>query len=325
VTLHINAGSNDCASTLCVLDPSIPGPGPKSPTPSFLALKQQYENLMAEFNRNGYADILSTAIPPAAEPPASPGELAAAQYASQQINSIAAELYAQSHAAVRALMADTLEDLQAVMAWLDATPGLASRYLAAETEFKLGGNNISLADIANYITTSEERDEYDNYLVFHTLKQALEEGGHVMWPNATDAQIDELVRIADANTGRSSLLAKNVLCFFFGICYDDMEMRALETTTIPPQAESPITGQQNITVHPNPTDDVLHVTVTDGEIARVEMFDMFGRPVSVETHGCASLPSPQTTVNTSDIPSGLYILRITLTDGTVRNVKVVKE
>jgi len=329
VTLHTNAGSNDCASTLCVLDPSNPGPGPKSPTPSFLALKQQYENLMADFNRNGYADILSTAIPPQSggTPNVNQETIEAAQYASQQINSIASELYAQSHERVRALMADTLEDLQAVMAWLDATPGLASRYLEAETEFKLGGNNISLADIANYITTSEERDEYDNYLVFHTLKQALEEGDHVMWPNATDAQIGDLVRIADANTGRSSLLAKNVLCFFFGICYDDMETRALETTAIPPQAESPITGQQNITVHPNPTNDILNVTVTDGDakIARVEMFDMFGRPVSVETHGRASLPSPQTTVNTSNIPSGLYILRVTLTDGTVRNVKVVKE
>ncbi len=336
VTLHTNAGSNDCASTLCVLDPSIPGPGPKSPTPAFLALKQQYENLMADFNRNGYADLLSTAIPPVAESPASPGELAAAQYASQQINSIAAELYAQSHEAVRALMADTLEDLQTVMAWLDATPGLASRYLAVETGFAaepvMGTNAVethgraSLQDIATHLTTAAERDEYDNYVTFHTLKQALAEGDHVMWPNATDAQIGELIRIADANTGRSSLLAKNVLCFFFGICYDDMEMRALETTTIPPAAESPTTGQQNITVHPNPTDDILHVAVTDGnaKIARVEMFDMFGRPVSVETHGRASLPSPQTTVNTSDIPSGLYLLRVTLTDGTMRNVKVVK-
>ena len=37
-----------------------------------------------------------------------------------------------------------------------------------------------------------------------------------------------------------------------------------------------------------------------------------------------AIGSPQTTVNMSDIPSGLYILRVTLTDGTVRNVKVVK-
>jgi subtilisin family serine protease len=340
VTLHTNAGSNDCASTLCVLDPSIPGPGPKSPTPSFLALKQQYENLMADFDRNGYADLLSTAIPPQSggTPNVNQETIEAAQYASQQINSIASDLFAQSHERVRALMADTLENLQAVMAWLDATPGLASRYLEAETEFVVEANdNSPIQDVATHLTTTTERDEYDNYMAFHTLKQALEEGGHVMWPNATDAQIGELIRIADANTGRSSLLAKNVLCFFFGICYDDTETRAFETTTIPPtaepptltesrmKAESPITGQQNITVHPNPTDDVLHVTVTDGEIARVEMFDMFGRITMVGTQNLASPPSPEYTVDLSSLPSGLYLLRVTLTDGTVRNVKVVRK
>jgi len=331
VTLHTNAGSNDCASTLCVLDPSIPGPGPKSPTPSFLALKQQYENLMADFNRNGYADILSTAIPPQSggTPNVNQETIEAAQYASQQMNAIASELFAQSHEAVRALMSDTLEDLRAVVAWLGATPGLASRYLEAETGFVVEANdNSPIQDVATHLTTTAERDEYDNYMAFHTLKQALEEGGHVMWPNATDAQIGELIRIADANTGRSSLLAKNVLCFFFGICYDDTETRALETTTIPPTAESPtLTGQQNITVHPNPTNDVLHVTVTDGnaKIARVEMFDMFGRITMVGTQNLASPPSPEYTVDLSSLPAGLYILRVTLTDGTVRNVKVVRK
>ena len=77
-------------------------------------------------------------------------------------------------------------------------------------------------------------------------------------------------------------------------------------------------------VHPNPTDNVLHVSVTDGEIARVEMFDAFGRNVSVETHGRASLPSPTTTVNTSKLSSGVFILRVTLRDGMVRTTKVVK-
>ncbi len=77
-----------------------------------------------------------------------------------------------------------------------------------------------------------------------------------------------------------------------------------------------------ITAHPNPTDDVLYVTVTDGEITRVEMFDMFGRDMAVR----ANNHSPQQTlVNTSALPSGVYLLRVTLTDGTVRTAKVVKD
>ena len=80
----------------------------------------------------------------------------------------------------------------------------------------------------------------------------------------------------------------------------------------------------NVNVYPNPVGETLHVTMTDGEIARIEMFDAFGRIVPVETHGRASLPSPTTMVTTSDIPSGVYVLRVTLTDGTVRTTKIVK-
>ena len=344
VTVNGTAGSNMCGSTICGYNPGNPGGGPKSPTPGFLSLKEQYDNLTADFNRNGYAEVLGHADVNTYDA----ATIAAAENAAQQISAIAAELYAQSHAAVRALMADTQEDIPAIWEWLNATPGLASRYLAVEAGFVAGADAVeahgraSLQDIATQITASAERDEYDNYVAFQALKDALSYGnGHVAWPHATDAQVWELVRIADANTGRSSLLAKNVLCFFFGICYDDdMETRALTTTAIPPLAESPaltesritaepqtLTGQQRITVHPNPTHDVLRVAVTEGDagIAFVEMFDMFGRAVSVETHGRASLPSPTLTVNTSAIPSGVYVLRVTLTDGAVRTVKVVKD
>ncbi|MBQ3751266.1 MAG: T9SS type A sorting domain-containing protein [Bacteroidales bacterium] len=112
----------------------------------------------------------------------------------------------------------------------------------------------------------------------------------------------------------------------FFVAVEDRLYR-IDGSYFPPVGIEEYDDATGITVHPNPTDDILHVAVTDGnaKIARVEMFDMFGRPVPVETRLIASLPSPQTTVNTSDIPSGLYILRITLTNGTVRNVKVVKE
>ncbi len=317
VAVVANAGGNSCSSTLCGNGGGTPNP--KSPTPAFLALKQQYEELSSDFARNGYAQVLEHADDNSYDA----ATVTAAENASQQLNAVGTEMYALSYAAVRTLMNDSLEDILAVRDWLDATPGLASRYLETEAEFAMGGNSISLADIANHIATSEERDDYDNYLAFNSLKEALHYGnGHVAWTAATDAQIGELIRIADANTGRASLLAKNVLCFFFGICYDDMEMRVLGTTTIPPQAESLIpAGQRNIIVQPNPTDDILHITATDGEIARVEMMDMFGRNVPVRTENIAT---QQTTVNTSSLPSGVYILRITLTDGTVRNVKVVK-
>ena len=178
------AVANLCGSTICGYNPDIPilPPGPKSPTPQFLSLKAQYENLQADYSRNDYADVLEHADDNTYEA----ATVAAAENVAQQINAIATELYAQSHTAVRALMSDTLEDVQAVHAWLDATPGLVSRYLAVEAGFVAGANTAethdraSLQDVATHLTTAAERDEYDNYVAFQALKDALSYGnGHV--------------------------------------------------------------------------------------------------------------------------------------------------
>ena len=45
--------------------------------------------------------------------------------------------------------------------------------------------------------------------------------GHINWYALTTAQIAQLQAISERNTGRASVMAKGVLCFFFGICYED--------------------------------------------------------------------------------------------------------
>jgi hypothetical protein len=109
----------------------------------------------------------------------------------------------------------------------------------------------------------------------------------------------------------------------FFVAVDDRLYR-IDASEFPPVGVEEYENAIGITVAPNPTEDILHITVTDGEIARVEMTDMFGRNVPVETQCIASLPSQQTTVNTSALPSGMYVLRVTLRDGAVRTEKVVK-
>ena len=103
---------------------------------------------------------------------------------------------------------------------------------------------------------------------------------------------------------------------------NDLRTLAMDNDVETVHAPSLPGENQNVIVHPNPTDNVLHVSVTDGEIARVEMFDAFGRITMVGT--LASPPSPTYTVDLSSLPSGVYVLRITLRDGGVRTTKVVR-
>jgi photosystem II stability/assembly factor-like uncharacterized protein len=109
----------------------------------------------------------------------------------------------------------------------------------------------------------------------------------------------------------------------FFVAVEDRLYR-IDGSYFPPVGIEEYDDATGITVHPNPTNDILHITATDGEIARVEMMDMFGRITMVGTQNLASPPSPEYTVDLSSLPAGLYLLRVTLRDGTVRTEKVVK-
>ena len=264
------------------------------------------------------------------------------------------------YAAVREIMSDTVLDLNELEQWHTAAhsanlanyANIGDPYSLTETRFMLGYSEPFTADA--------EDAEMANYAEFHALKLALrdniggtdsangasqqdgqnsslETGGgapvalplRINWYALTDGQIAQLQTIAERNTGRASVMAKGVLCFFFGICYEDdllgddnmdnqdnnMETRSAKV----PQQE----GETNLTVYPNPTDDVLFIELRGGaEIANVALYDLQGRIVetvpTARLHGTA-------TIDMKSIPSGVYVLRVTDTDGKEYHQKIVRK
>ena len=109
---------------------------------------------------------------------------------------------------------------------------------------------------------------------------------------------------------------------FFVAVFNDVDLLyRIKGSDFPPVGVEEYELGPNVTIAPNPVTDILHVSVTDGEIARVEMYDAFGRNIPVGANNHSPL---QTTINTSALPSGVYILRVTMRDGGVRTTKVVK-
>ena len=96
----------------------------------------------------------------------------------------------------------------------------------------------------------------------------------------------------------------------------------------------------SLRIYPNPTMGELWVdcrdaincvsTMTPTTITNIEIFDVMGRSVSVETRHATSLQSQiahrpsQIEINISHLPAGVYFLRITTDEGVVVR-KVVKE
>ena len=196
VLLHPNALTNGCASTLCT------GGGVIKGLTEYRALSNSIDGVSADnYDADGKADRASVL---------------------QEMSDIAS-------ANIRGIEGGDTIDVEALKDWFAAISDTWSEYSLAETEYLAGeGNAQTLQGVSVLLTTTEERDEYANYMAFNALKEALsgDIDGHANWPSATEGQIAELQRIAENGTGRSSVMARGVLCFFFGICYDDDEVMA---------------------------------------------------------------------------------------------------
>jgi hypothetical protein len=251
------------------------------------------------------------------------------------------------YTAVRGLLADTVLDLSELEQWHTAAQPIADPYSLTETRFMMGYSEPFVADA--------DDAELANYAEFHAMKLALR-GQYdntdnqdnnispaINWYALTDLQIAQLRTIAERNAGRASVMAKGILCFFHGICYEDewaevgqetgdtsetgdtMETRAKHAAMVTDASDA------SLRVYPNPTGDLLSIEMDGAGIVNVALYDLQGRPVGANNHsplrtGANDTPLPGTsaTMDLHDIPAGVYILRVTATDGHEHHQKIVK-
>ena len=244
------------------------------------------------------------------------------------------------YTAVRTLMADSLLDLAALEQWHTAAQPIADPYSLTETRFCEGYAEPFAADV--------DDAEMANYAEFHAMKLVLRnnvadndgsvetchgaslQDGHINWYALTPAQIAQLQTIAERNTGRASVLAKGVLCFFFDICYDDEDQLAEDNGDVDGETRAKrtavnVAADAALAVYPNPTDDLLHIELTGGKIANVALYDLQGRMVTgAGAYAGAPKPGTTATMNMRNVPAGVYLLRVTDADGKEYHRKVVK-
>ena len=253
--------------------------------------------------------------------------------------------------AVRTIMSDSLLDLYVLEQWHTAAQPIADPYSLTETRFCEGYNDPFVADAEDAVLS--------NYAEFHALKLALRNqydnqdnpdntnssnlpnsptnySPSINWYALTPAQIAQLQVIAERNTGRASVMAKGVLCFFFGICYEDDPVGL-------PQCDSPTTDNDTtdahtkravtdiaddaaLTVYPNPTDDLLYIELSGAGIASVALYDLQGRTIySQNPSNSPTEHSPTATMSLRNVPAGVYVLCVTDANGKEYRQKIVKK
>ena len=178
---------------------------------------------------------------------------------------------------------------------------------------------------ARFVLDSVEADEYRNYLSLQRLRENVEGN----WYRQSEREIAELQGVAEHNNGRAARMAKDILCFFHGICYEDdllldmdgMGERGLGGRTQNGRTQCvPTTETGTITLYPNPAHNTLTVESASA-IREIAIYDMTGRAVMVETLCATSL---QRVVNTSSLHTGIYIVKV-ITDHGTETAKFVKK
>ena len=80
-----------------------------------------------------------------------------------------------------------------------------------------------------------------------------------------------------------------------------------------------ITDESHFSLYPNPVKDQLTLSFAEGNTPEsVELYDLQGRLVGMKRNNME-------TIDMSAMPSGVYMLRVTLKDGTRYHEKIVKE
>ena len=82
-------------------------------------------------------------------------------------------------------------------------------------------------------------------------------------------------------------------------------------------------GETNLTVYPNPTDDILYVELSGAGVQSAGLYDPQGRVVT--TLRATSLQGTTATLSLKSVPSGVYLLRVTDTEGREYHRKIVKK
>ena len=312
VTLNNHATANGCASSLC------DEPGFRDGAAALAQYRQMGEELSAlasEYESRGYGENTEA------------DEEAAVL--AEQMSALSSAMGDLSRTAIRAILSDSVVDMALLKEWYQTIPVSVAAYQLAEVyngERNWSAAREVLSSIpARFMLDSVEADEYRNYLALQQLRENVEGN----WYRQSEREIEELQGVAEHNNGRAARMAKDILCFFHGICYEDdllLDMDGMAERGLGGHTQNgrtrcvPTTKTGTITLYPNPTHNTLTVE-SASPIREIAVYDMTGRAVMVETM-CTS--SQQRVVNTSSLHAGIYIVKV-ITDKGTKTAKFVKK
>jgi len=306
----LNATTNSCASTICGIhidNPIVHGlnggalPQYQSMAEHLGHLQEQYENI--QYLESEEAVALQS-----------------------EMSDLSAAMSELARTEIRGIISDSVPDLALLKDWYKAINTPLTHYLMAETQSTEGlwdKARATLEDIpVRFELDDSEKDEYTQYGSLQSLREAV--SGN--WYKLSDNQIAQMQRVAEFNGGRAARMAKEILCFFHHICYeeapflDEMDQPEFGTRGLAVGKADP---DNALTLSPNPANSTVTLQLSDpqDEIRQITVANMQGQVMLSQT---VNATTPYT-LDISALPAGIYAVRVLTANGTVATAKGVKE
>lgn len=223
------------------------------------------------------------------------------------------------------------KDYSAIRTLLSSRDELCDRYSTVDTyvaENNYASANDELMDIeVEYTLSDQQLDEHENYADYVSLLEGLYVNSKTIY-EFTPTEVIQLENIANAETGLSSVKARNILCFAYDLCdyaYANPSTsgtpKSASTTTVDPDAL--LNSLYNtVTVSPNPASEY---TIFSWELllleeeAKLEVYDISGK--LIYQHQINDVQGNHTW-NISNLETGNYIFRVVEKENVLSNGKV---
>lgn len=333
VTTYMSSKANTCKSKLCE------GGGIqylRKGNPDWIEydyLDNIRRNFLNQFYANGYDVILDSLAQ-------NPGYTIAKDILLQALamrdtlTSLSCTMAEISDNVLKELLMDTTQqparsgnNLEMVRNWQRRINTPVAKYDLVETNYQMGDYETAafvLNKIPDWFELDEEAEaEHENYIAFFNFKNGIRLSGR-NWSQLTEDEIAQLQILAENSTGRSSSMAKGVLCFFYDICYDFEEEPSRGSSDFTTISEN-IAEISNIIVYPNPTNDIIYFEWTETEAGNVsiQIYNMMGQLVQTLSEKAATKGKQHFEINLKGQPNGIYYYKVETGTQSV-NGKIVK-
>ncbi len=230
-----------------------------------------------------------------------------------QLGDYTSELGRMSSQIIHYYSTDTLNHKDSIESILKSNKSIASKYQLVEMAV-INDNFVE----ANLILTGLEQQgllpetklaEHNNLKSYVLFRDNLAAEG-IDYMQLDESKLVELRLIAAAETGRSSNLAKNILCFGYDECDFGSASQARKKTrrvydmTVDPSASSGL----SIEISPNPANEFVKINIkglSQGESLQFKLLTAEGKVILDE-----SLKNETTQLNISKFNKGVYLYQI---------------